>query len=108
VAPAFPTLERLHVVFPTLRAAAAVDPDVAAAYERFVLDARLDGYRPVAARLRALGALPDGMREAAAAEILWAVLAPDAYALLVGHRRWSGAAFRRWAIRTLVATLVSP
>ena len=41
-----------------------------------------------------------------ATDILWTVLSPDAYNLLVAHRRWNREQFGAWATDALLATLV--
>lgn len=103
---AAPILERLDVIYPTIRAAAASDPQVAEAHQRFTLDARYEQYRGFGVRLDGLRALPEGMTAVVATDILWTVLSPDAYNLLVAHRRWSRQQFETWATDVLVATLV--
>ena len=103
---ATPILSRLDRIYPTLRAAASSDPDVAAAYQRFALDARYATYRELGARLGSIGALAPGTTATRAADILWTVLSPDTYNLLTGHRSWSMTEFEVWATETLLATLV--
>lgn len=46
------------------------------------------------------------MTAVTATDILWAVLSPDAYNLLIDHRRWSREQFGAWATNALLATLV--
>jgi AcrR family transcriptional regulator len=104
---ATPVLVRLDVIYPTLRAAASSDPQVAAAYQRFALDARYDHYRRLGSRLHDLRALPSSIDATQAADILWTVLSPDTYHLLAGHRRWSVTDFESWATNTLLATVVT-
>ncbi len=104
---ATPILDRLNVIYPTLRAAAASDPLVAAAYQEFALDARYDEYRGPAVRLHHLGALPRDVDARKAADILWTVLSPDSFHSLVTHRGWSVTDFEAWATDTLVATLTN-
>ena len=104
---AAPILARLDVIYPTLRAAAASDPQVAEAHQRFTLDARYEQYRSTGAKLASLGALPDGMTASAAVDILWTVLSPDTYNLLVSHRGWSREQFVAWATDCVLATVVA-
>ena len=104
---AAPILDRLDAIYPTLRAAAASDPQVAEAHQRFTLDARFEQYRGIGAQLAGLGALPDGMTAAAAVDILWTVLSPDTYNLLVSHRGWSSGQFVAWATDCVLATVVA-
>ena len=104
---AAPSLDRLDAIYPILRAAAASDPQVAEAHQRFTLDARYEQYRGIGARLEGLGALPDGMTAAAAVDILWTVLSPDTYNLLVSHRGWGRGQFVEWATDCVIATVVA-
>ena len=100
-------LARLDVIYPTLRAAAASDPQVAEAHQRFTLDARYEQCLSFGARLDALRVLPEGMTSVIAADIMWTVLSPDTYNLLVAHRGWTRQQFEAWATDTLLATLVA-
>jgi hypothetical protein len=95
------------VIYPTLRAAASSDPQVAVAYEQFVLGARYQQHEPLGARMSELGALATPMTAAKATDVLWTVLSPDTYHLLVHHRGWTVAEFEAWATDTLIATLVA-
>jgi hypothetical protein len=47
------------------------------------------------------------MTAAKATDVLWTVLSPDTYHLLVHHRGWTVAEFEAWATDTLIATLVA-
>ncbi len=100
-------LERLDEIYPTLRAAAASDHQVAEAHQRLTLDARYEQCRWFGVRLDALRMLPEGMTAAIAADIVWTVLSPDTYNLLVAHRRWTRQQFEAWATETLIATLLA-
>jgi AcrR family transcriptional regulator len=108
VAAATDIVVRLEAIFPVLRAAAASDPDVAASYQRYAVDARYDLQRHVAERLGALGALRPGMSTERAADVLWTVLSPDIHHLLGGHRGWAPEAYAAWATDVLLATVVTP
>lgn len=102
VALATEVLERLRPLYPTLRGAALSAPEVAAAHERFTLQGRLDDLRPFVRRLVALGALDPDLDEGRATDVVWTLLSPDVYELLVGHRGWSPDEFGAWA-RTMLA-----
>jgi AcrR family transcriptional regulator len=99
-------LTRLDEIFPTLRAATS-DPQVAAAYQQFALDARYAPNHHVATRLDQLGALPDAMSANDAADIMWTVLSPDTFHLLVGHRNWTVSQFEKWAVASIRATVLA-
>lgn len=104
---AIPILSRVSEIYPVLRAAAGSDVEVAESYQRYVLDARREGHRRTALRLHRLGALSASTDADQATDILWAVLSPDVYDLLVGHRGWSKERFETWATDALTATLLS-
>ncbi len=105
---AVPILVRLSVIYPTLRAAAASDPDVERAYRQFAIDARYQPHRKAGRRLARLGALADGVSARMAADALWTILSPDTYHLLVDERGWTSARFAEWALHTLRASLLGP
>ena len=107
VAAAVPILSRLNVIYPTLRAAASSDPEVAEAHQRFTLDARYTDYRPLGGHLARIGALPPHIDAKRATDILWTVLSPDVYDLFITHRGWTVDEFERWAAESLTATLLS-
>jgi hypothetical protein len=104
---AVPILQRLSDIFPTLRAAASSDPQVAAAYRGYALDARYEPYRKAGTRLEALGGLAPELDARAAADVMWTILSPDTYHLLVNERAWSTTQFRNWAARTLQTTIAT-
>jgi AcrR family transcriptional regulator len=103
---ALPILARVDEIFPVLRAAASSDPEVAAAYQRFVIDARYADHLEVGRRLHQLEALRAGVDANRATDVLWTVLSPDCYHLLVVDRGWSGGEFADWAHRSLVSALL--
>lgn len=106
VAAVMPVLDRLSQIYPVLRAAAQSDPQVAEAHRRFTFDARHHDCRAMVKGLADLGALPPGFDLERATDIVWAVLSPDLYDLLVSHRRWSVETFTAWATGALAATLL--
>jgi TetR/AcrR family transcriptional regulator of autoinduction and epiphytic fitness len=104
---AVPILHRLSDIFPTLRAAASSDPQVAAAYRAYALDARYVPYRNAGISLKALSALAPELDARAAADVMWTILSPDTYHLLVNERNWSTTQFRNWATTTLRTTIAT-
>jgi AcrR family transcriptional regulator len=107
VAVAVSILQRLQPIYPTLRAAAASDAQIADAHQRFAIDARRSQQRVSAARLHELGALAPGIDIDRATDILWAILSPDLFHLLVGLRGWSAKDFQEWATSLLTDTLIT-
>jgi AcrR family transcriptional regulator len=99
-------LARLNPIYPTLRAAATSDPQVARLYERFTVQARYAQQRTYVARLDELGGLHADFSIDRAADVLWSVLSPDMFHLLVVLRGWSREAFETWAADLLVSSLI--
>lgn len=106
VAASVPVLERLSVIYPTLRDAIGVDPRVAAAFQAFGVDARHAHFQALAEQLAARGGLAPGVGADRAADALWAVLSPHQFHVLVVERGWPVEDFAAWAGAALVATLV--
>jgi len=81
------------------------DADVAALLD--VSDReRLTGARGVVRTVAAKGPLRPGLDEAAAADVLWLLMAPDQYLRLTRDRGWSRRRFARWYADTMVALLL--
>lgn len=88
-----------------VRQGAALDPDVAALREVSEAE-RLTGARGIARTVAAKGPLREGLTEAAAADVLWLLMAPDQYRRLTHERGWSHARFARWYADTMVRLLL--
>jgi hypothetical protein len=88
-----------------LRQGAALDPEVAALREVSEAE-RLTGARGVVRTVAAKGPLRDGLTEAAAADVLWLLMAPDQYRRLTRDRGWSHARFAHWYADTMVRLLL--
>jgi AcrR family transcriptional regulator len=87
--------ERYHDIVQVMKTAAAVDENATeilhrsdAAYRRAL--------GQIARRLRAVKALPAGMTEARATDVLWFYFGGDTWHLLVGDRGWSWDEAERW------------
>ena len=98
-------LERARPVDDIMRGAAAVDPDIAALRSR-MQEGRYDNMRQLASWLTANGPLRDGMSEADAATIAWAVASPEVHGLLRVGRGWTQERYRDWLAATLTRTLL--
>jgi len=97
---------RTGQVYRILVSAAACDPEAAkllAEYQR----QRDQGQGQIAHALARAGALPAGLRERDAADIIHALMSPDLYRLLVTERGWAPGRYERWLAATLVDQLVS-
>jgi AcrR family transcriptional regulator len=98
--------ERFDTLLPVARAAAAVDPELAAEYRGNVLEARHAGQRHVVEHLDAIGSLRAGLDVERATDELWAISGPDLYEALVLERRWSPDEYESWLADTLVRLLL--
>jgi AcrR family transcriptional regulator len=88
-----------------LRQGAALDPEVSALREVSEAE-RLTGARGVVRTVAAKGPLRPGLSEAAAADVLWLLMAPDQYRRLTRDRGWSHDRFARWYADTMVGLLL--
>jgi AcrR family transcriptional regulator len=88
-----------------LRQGAALDPEVAALREVSEAE-RLTAARGIVRTVAAKGPLRPGLPEAAAADVLWLLMAPDQYRRLTRDRGWSHARFARWYADTMVGLLL--
>ena len=84
-----------------MRAAAAGDPEVAAAYQR---SAGLR-WQTMRAVISALHGVRPGLGDDRAANLVWAIASPETYDLLVLQRGWSPADFAAWVADALAAAL---
>ena len=84
-----------------MRAAAAGDPEVAAAYQRSA-GLRWQTMRDV---VSALHGMRPGLGGERAANLVWTIASPEMYDLLVLQRGWSPADFAAWVADALAAAL---
>jgi AcrR family transcriptional regulator len=83
------------------------DPELLAEYQK-VENRRFEQERSVIAMLRDSGRLRDGLSEAEALAVLWAVTGSQLHRQLVSERRWTGARYEEWLGDTLIALLLAP
>jgi AcrR family transcriptional regulator len=93
---------RVVPLFLMMRAAAAGDPEVAAAWQRSV-SLRRDTARTVVGALRGLR---PGISREHAVDLVWAIASPETYDLLVLQRGWSPAECAAWAADAITAALL--
>src|SRR5215471_6685686 len=93
---------RVVPLFLMMRAAAAGDPEVAAAWQRSV-GLRRDTGRAVVGALRGLR---PGMSREHAVDLVWTIASPETYDLLVLQRGWSPAECAAWAADAITAALL--
>ena len=92
---------RVVPLFLMMRAAAAGDPEVAAAWQRSV-ELRWQTMRAV---VSALHGVRPGLGGERAADLVWAIASPETYDLLALQRGWSPADVAAWIADAIVAAL---
>ncbi|HEY5985918.1 MAG TPA: helix-turn-helix domain-containing protein [Streptosporangiaceae bacterium] len=93
---------RVVPLYVMMRAAAAGDPDVAAAWQRSV-DLRRESARAVVAALR--GRRPDVSQERAI-DLVWMLASPEVYEMLVLQRGWAPAECADWVAGSISAAVL--
>jgi AcrR family transcriptional regulator len=96
---------RTAPIYRILVSAASSDPDAAALLEDQDRQ-RQAGQGQIARSLARAGALRPGLRERDAADIVYALMSPDVYRLLVLDRGWPPARYERWLTEALVDQLL--
>jgi AcrR family transcriptional regulator len=90
-----------------LAAAHSGDPelaDLAATISR----ERLFGATAVTNHLAELGALDPRVTREQARDVVWTLISPEVYRMLVLERSWSGQAYEQWLTSSLTAALLEP
>ena len=85
--------------------AAETDP-VAAGLLRDIQRQRATGQRTLTRNLARLGALRNDLTERRAADIVYAIMSPETYRLLVLDRRWSVRRYEEWLYPTMCEQLL--
>ncbi len=96
---------RLGGVLDVIRDAAPEDADIAALWERIESEFHAN-QRAVVAPMHAWGVLREGLDVERAADILWAVVHPSLWRLLVGVRGWSPEEYEAWCAEVACAQLL--
>lgn len=97
---------RSAAVIEVMAAAAGAEPEIAALYDQ-QRQARYRDQRRVARSLARKHALREGLSEAQAADVIWAIVNTRTYRALVGERRWTAGQYERWLADLLVGALLS-
>ena len=79
--------------------------DVAALAET-IGRARFAGATAVSEHLTDLGALAPGVSKEQARDVIWTLISPGVYRMLVAERGWSDASYELWLARSLQAALL--
>lgn len=98
-------LERSAPIQRVLRGAAVVDAE-AAELLNLTHAQRLQGQSRVARELAARGALANGLDEAAAADTIYTLMAPEVHHMLTVERSWDADRYERWLAHALCALLL--
>lgn len=96
--------QRTNDVYFVLVSAAGSDPSVAELLGE-IRQQRDQGQRRIARALARAKALPRGLRERDAADLIHALMSPENYRLLVVDRGWTPARYQEWLATTLVQQL---
>jgi AcrR family transcriptional regulator len=88
-----------------LRGAAGADPAAAEILD-WLNRQRLDGQTRVARALAERGALAEGVTADAAADTIYALMAPEVHHVLVGERGWDPDRYERWLAESLSALIL--
>ena len=96
---------RVGPLFEVIRSGAAVDPDVAALWERIQTEMHAN-LRRVIENLAEMKALRRGLGVDRASDIFWALNHPDTWQMLVVRRGWTPEQYERWSVDTAIAQLI--
>jgi AcrR family transcriptional regulator len=88
-------MSRAAPVFEVTRIAAKTEPEIAHRI-RHLYRERLENMSIIVRHIAANGPLRDGLDEARAAEIVWAVTSPELYQLMNENLAWSKEQYSRW------------
>jgi hypothetical protein len=98
-------LERVAPLFEIMGTAAKTEPEIAEMRVN-ILKERLRNIGVFVQHVAANGGLREGLDEARAAEIVWAIASPEMYRLLTVDRGWSKEEFSQWLGDTLMRVLL--
>jgi AcrR family transcriptional regulator len=98
-------LDRMAPIAPVLRSAAILDPDVADLWSQDP-DPRYSVYRTAALAMVGKPGIRDDVTADTAADVLFAMLSPELYLLLVNDRGWPADHWEQWVGNALCAQLL--
>ena len=99
--------ERAADLMEVIRTAAPADPDIATLWDRIQTNFR-DLLRPIVESLRSDGVLRPGLDVDQATDVLWALVHPDIWQLLVKQRGWSVDRYEQWCLDAVRTQLLKP
>jgi AcrR family transcriptional regulator len=98
---------RVAGVLEVIRSAAPVDPDIQALWNRIGTEFHAN-QRVIVESLDAKHALRPGLDVQTATDILWTLVHPNLWQLLVGERGWTPEQYEQWCADTACAQLLKP
>ena len=96
---------RVAPIYEAIRGAASADPDVRPVWDKIQHERRI-GAAHVVADTASKGPLRDGIDDEGAADIVWVLIDPGLYQLLVNRRGWSRGRFAGWLASSLIHELL--
>ena len=97
---------RIGGLYQVLAGAAGSDPAIAELYRK-QQQARYKDQRRLARSLARKGALKEGLPEATATDIMWAIANPNTHYSLISERRWTPAQYEQWLAHMLACALLT-
>jgi AcrR family transcriptional regulator len=97
---------RIAGILEVIRSAAPIDPDIAALWSRIQTEFHAN-QKVICQSLDEKEALKPGLDVERATDILWTLVHPNLWQLLVGERRWTPEQYERWCGDTACAQLLS-
>jgi AcrR family transcriptional regulator len=98
---------RIGNVIEVIRAAAPIDPEIAALWDRIQTEYHAN-QRAVVQSVHEKGALAASLDVDRAADILWTLNNPTVWQLLVGRRGWTPDQYEQWCADTACSQLLGP
>jgi AcrR family transcriptional regulator len=97
---------RIGGLYQVLAGAAGSDPEMAELYRKRQ-QARYKDQQRVARSLARKGALKEGLPEATATDIMWAIANPNTHYALISERRWTPGQYEQWLAHLLTCALLT-
>jgi TetR/AcrR family transcriptional regulator of autoinduction and epiphytic fitness len=98
-------MSRAAPVFEIMRSAAKLEPEIAELVQN-MLEERLQNMTHFVQSVAANGSLRDGLDEAQAGEIVWAMTSPELFQLLTVDRGWTKEKYAQWLADALTRQLL--
>jgi AcrR family transcriptional regulator len=96
---------RVAPIYEAIRGAASADPDIRPVWEKIQQERRI-GAAHVVADAASKGSLRAGIDQEGAADVVWVLVDPGLYRLLVDHRGWPRQRYIDWLAASLIHELL--